>query len=157
MLLNYRDRGNGCFQHCIWPSRWLCFGVYLVTGTENPDISQQSQMKTLRVWVSSWVINLGCKHKCHHHVQAAYGTIFYRSKKNVKRSIYRFCCIAYRAFQITISDPSRFKMSSALGFLWAPLGSLGLPWAPLGSLGLPWAPRRSLELPGALLSFLGLS
>jgi hypothetical protein len=19
MLLNYRDRGNGCFQHCIWP------------------------------------------------------------------------------------------------------------------------------------------
>jgi hypothetical protein len=19
MLLKYRDRGNGCFQHCIWP------------------------------------------------------------------------------------------------------------------------------------------
>jgi hypothetical protein len=26
MLLNYRDRGNGCFQHCIWP---LALGIKL--------------------------------------------------------------------------------------------------------------------------------
>jgi hypothetical protein len=26
MLLNYRDRGNGCFQHCIWP---LAFGIWV--------------------------------------------------------------------------------------------------------------------------------
>jgi hypothetical protein len=34
MLLNYRDRGNGCFQHCIWPLAHL--SIYLYYSTLGP-------------------------------------------------------------------------------------------------------------------------
>jgi hypothetical protein len=53
MLLNYHDRGNGCFQHCIWP---LAQASMMSVATLSPFISRKSQNSSATIARSGTVV-----------------------------------------------------------------------------------------------------